>query len=313
MSRHATLVCEFCHTEMRKNTLAAHVKAKHVKEVAHLTLEQWKESATCNMIELMSQFTATKRVWIHSKMYEGCFYLFGIKPTFFTEEDDHSAYIACEANMVAHGQFLEEVAEAITLRDLNAIGKPLAYTCPDMVGLQKQIQQLTAQLETERTRYDEHRAHLEKEASDLRELLAFSKDEHVTPYRVLQDQCAMLRLQAWESRQRCAQMVMDYEELEEKLKEEFADKTHSQSNELLGLYEAIEKERKTSEQLQSKFKRAVADGVEKERQKEKEAKEKKKAAKEKEKRRAKKAAKLAKKLAESDSDSDSSDSDSDSD
>jgi len=305
MSRHTSVVCEFCHTEVRKNLLAPHVKAKHTREVAQLMLEQWKESATCNMIQLMTQFAPSKRIWIHSKMYPGSFYLFGVKPAFFMDDDEHSSYIACQANMVAHEQFLEEVSQAITLYDLMQIGKPLVFTCPETVGIQKQVTQLTEQLEKDTEEHAKHLAVLKQETADLRELLTLSMDESVTPYRVLQEQCMTLRAQAVEARQKCSIWMEECEDLEEKLREEYLEKTKAQSNELLGLYEAIGKAREMNESLQSKFKRAVADGVEKERQKEKDAKEKKKATKEKEKRKAKKAAKLAKALAESDSDSDS--------
>jgi len=304
-SRHASIVCEFCHTEVRKNLLAPHVKAKHTREVALLMLEQWKESTTCNMIQLMSNFSLSKRIWIHSKMYEGCFYLFGVKPTFFMDDDDHSSYIACEANMVAHGQFLEEISQAITLHDLMQIGKPLVFTCPDMVGLQKEVIQLTEQVETKKAEYDDHLSLLKKETADLRELLILSTDKSVTPYRVLQTQCATLRAQAVEARQKCSVWMEECEDLEKTLRDEYLEKAKAQTNELSGLYEALGRAREMNESLQSKFKRAVSDGVEKERQKEKAEKEKKKAAKEKEKRKAKKAAKIAKAVAESDSDSDS--------
>ena len=320
MSRHASIVCEFCQTDMRKNLLAPHVKAKHAREVAQLMLEQWKESATCNMIQLMTHFTPSKRIWIHSKMYPGCFYLFGIKPMFFTDEEDHSSYVACEANMVAHGQFLEEISQAITLYDLMQIGKPLVFTCPEMIGLQKEVRDLTNEMKTKRAEYDDHLSLLKKEAADLRELLTLSMDESVTPYRVLQEQCATLRAQAVEARQKCSIWMEECEDLEEKLREEYLEKTKAQSNELLGLYEAIGKAREMNESLQSKFKRAVADGVEKERQKEIAEKEKKKADKEKEKvkkalkaKEAKKKLKKAQAIAKAELDSDDSDSDSDSD
>jgi len=315
-SRHASIVCEFCQTEMRKNLLAPHVKAKHAKEVAQLMLEQWKESATCNMIQLMTQFAPAKRTWIHSKMYPGCFYLFGIKPTFFTDDDDHSSYIECEANMSAHEQFLEEIAREITLYDLIQIGKPIVFTCPEVVSLHKTVRRLTSQVEEEKAKYHEHVSRLETEASTLREILHFSEDEYVIPYRDLEKHNAFMKTKMADNQLACDTIKKEYAVLTQTLKEEFGVKANNLSDEMIALYDSLGKARDANDQLQSKFKRAVADAVEKERQKEKAEKEKKKEKKEKEKvkkalekkkadRKVKKAIALAKLETDSDSDSDS--------
>jgi hypothetical protein len=249
-------------------------------------------------------------------MYQGCFYLFGVKPTFFTDEDDHSSYIACEANMVAHGQFLDEITQAITLHDLLTIAKPVVFTCPEMIGLQKTVNQLTTQLETERAQYDDCVRSLNKEAANLREIMEFSKDDGMIPYRELQKRCAMLYAQEKEARQMAERRLDQYDAVEMALREEYRDRERSLSVELAGLYESVDTHRAAYDTLHSKFKRAVADGVEKERQKEKAEKEKKKEAKEKEKlkkalkakeakKKLKRAEAIAKAELESDSDSDS--------
>ena len=316
-----TIRCEFCENhEMRRDAYASHVKAKHIKEIATLLLEDFKECNATTISAYASELSV-RSMPIYSKMYEDAEYWFGVKPYFYIRESveipydpmrpdtklkgypedlDKSAYLQRQENLTAHRQFLQEVLQSISLMDFIAIGKNLMIKNPDVIMMKKELSTL-------RTNYKELEESSKKEEARLKRDLEMWKEtadekEFIADLRRdLQSSRAYLRqLEKSSSAFR--------EELEFVKKENdnrMAGLNQSRFIEVEGLYSALEKAQKDAKEWKEKYETKVKVEAQKIADKEREAKQKAKDKKALEKAKAKKLEKKAKKLAELSSDSDS--------
>jgi len=117
------LKCEFCDKVFRKNELARHVKAKHIKKLVKLILDEYAENPSFNSLKRYAELINPKNNPIYSKVYEHGRYFLGTNPAFFEDEDDGSSYISSDENMKTHNQFLAELVSNISLSDYFKVGQ----------------------------------------------------------------------------------------------------------------------------------------------------------------------------------------------
>jgi hypothetical protein len=84
--------CEFCENyEIRRDSYASHVKSKHMKDIAYLMLEDFKDCEV-NTISSYASERKTTSMPIYSKMYQDAEYWFGVKPLFYIRESIEVPY-----------------------------------------------------------------------------------------------------------------------------------------------------------------------------------------------------------------------------
>jgi len=335
-----TIRCEFCENhEMRRDAYANHVKAKHMKEIAMLVLEDFKEYDV-NTIKAYASEQRTTSMVIQSKLYQDAEYWFGVKPLFYIRESieipyvegrpdtnlkgypedlELSQYLKREENLIAHRKFIEEVLQSISLMDFIQIGKNLVIRNPDVVCMKKELSTL-------RTNYKELEESSKKEIDRLKRDIEMWKETAEEKEFI-----ADLRRDLQSARAHAQRMEKNAsilkEQMEEQKKEydihwgglnqsrfnetrEMEARLDRECKEKINLKAQIEKDRcnqaiKIAEAVQKALEKE-RESVQKEREKEREAIQKIKDKKALDKIKRKKAAKKAKKLAEmSDSDSDS--------
>lgn len=339
-----TIRCEFCENhEMRRDAYAAHVRAKHMKEIAILILEDFKDCES-NTIAAYAANRSTIHMAINSKLYQDAEYWFGVKPLFYIRESievpydetrpdtklkaypedlELSQYLKRQENLNAHRKFVEEALQSISLMDFIQIGKNLMIRNPDVSIMQKELSTLRA-------------AHKELEESSKNQIERLKRDVEMWKETAEEKECiADLRkdLQAarsmsqyWEKERNAVKYKLDniekehhehWEEINQRSlmdSEKSYERESNYSKKIAKLEAELEKEKcnravKTAEAVQKALEKE-RETVQKVLEKEIEAKQKIKDKKALEKVKAKKKAKKAKKLAEM-SDSDSSDSDDD--
>jgi hypothetical protein len=297
-----TIQCEFCENhEMRRDAYAPHVKAKHMKEIATLLLEDFKE-CTSNTISAYASELSVRSMPIYSKKYQDAEYWFGVKPLFYIRESveiphDETrpdvklkgypedlalrAYLHREENLTAHRQFLEEVLQIIPLMDFVAIGKNLVIRNPDVIIMKKELSTLRTNYkdleESSKKELERLQREIEmwKETADEKEFIADLK-------RDLQSSRAYVR-QLERSSSACKEKLEEYKaEFEERL----ATTGQSRCAEVASIYGALEKVAKEKDMWKDKYETGVKVGAQKLFDKEREAKQKIKA-------KAKRLAKLA--------------------
>ena len=130
------IICEYCKQGIRKDRLAIHVKAKHVKELA----AQFLQDATKPLFNpIQSLMKGHKHIPVYSKADDKALYYFGVVPRYFEDADSFGDYISNEDNMTAHKAFLNEVVETISIQDYyKATGKVLLKPVNPMEELQAQ-------------------------------------------------------------------------------------------------------------------------------------------------------------------------------
>ena len=316
---------------MRRDSYAAHVKAKHMKEIARLLLEDFKEYSSTTISAYASELS-TKSMPIYSKMYQDAEYWFGVKPLFYIresievpyvegrpdtnlkaypEDEELRQYLKREENVTAHRQFIEEVLQSISLLDFIAIGKDLIIRNPNVVNMKKELSALNerhnALVESSKKETERLQRELEmwKETADEKEFIADLR-------RDLQSTRSYARQLEKSSSLIKQKMEDDKRELEERWSG-LNQASFARGQEMEAREDSLRKKVSKLEADLEKAKVKVKEEAQKLFDKEREAKQKMKEKKALEKAKAKKAAKKAKKLAEmSDSDSDS-DSGSDSD
>jgi len=161
-----TIRCEFCENhEMRRDAYASHVKAKHMKDIARLLLEDLKEYDS-HAVGAYAQECNTKNMVIQSKMYQDAEYWFGVKPYFYIRESIEkpydqthpdtklkaypedlklSRYLKREENMIAHRKFIKKVLQSISLLDFIQIGRNLLnIKNPDVLNMKNELSTLKA-------------------------------------------------------------------------------------------------------------------------------------------------------------------------
>lgn len=335
-----TIKCEFCENhEMRRDAYAGHVKAKHMKEIATLILEDFKEYEV-NAIKTYASEGKTSSMAIPSKMYEDALYYFGVKPLFYIrdsieipydptrpdtklkaypEDLELSQYLKREENMIAHRKFIEEVLQSISLMDFIQIGKNLAIRNPDALCMKKELSTL-------RVNYQELQGSYEKESERLKKEIEMWKETAEEKEFI-----ADLRSDLQSARSHANQMEKRFASIKEEMefqKKEFEERWSGfNQSRFVSDRDAMDRDdryRKEISDLKAKAEKfkcdqpakiaeAVQKALEKEREsvwkaqeKEREAKQKIKEKKYLEKKRAQKLAKKAQRVAEmSDSESDS--------
>ena len=302
--------CEFCENhEMRRDTYASHVKAKHIKEISMILLEDFKEYNATTISAYASELSV-KSMAIHSKMYQDAEYWFGVKPYFYIresleiphddtrpdtklkgypEDKELSAYLQRQENLTAHRQFIQEVLEGISLMDFIALGKNLVIRNPDVMIMKKELSAL-------RTNYKELEESSKKEEARLQRELDMWK-ETADEKEFIGDLRRDLQASRSYARQLEKSCSLCKEELEAQKRESedrWATIGQSRLAELEALYNSVEKEKKEKLYYKDKYESGVKKEAQKLHDKDREEKKKKK-----------KKAKKAIKLAETSSDSDS--------
>lgn len=306
-----TIRCEFCENhEMRRDAYAAHVKAKHMKEIALLMLKDFKDS----LINTIAAYAADKDVKsmpIHSEMYQDAEYWFGVKPLFYiresnelphdatrpdtklkpyTEDQELTQYLKRQENLTYHKNFIEECLKQLSFFDFMNQQKKLIVRDASVVTMKNQLMLLTKEHEALKEITNRERERLQKEielwkeTAEEKEFIADLKKD-ISYYK------------AYSSR---IQKELDYtkklcEEKDKEHEENVAAINQRRCSELSYAEERNDVLRKENIDLKKTMDKKVQKLVDKERKEER-----------KEKQKAKKAIKKAKKLAElSNSDSDS--------
>jgi len=324
-----TIRCEFCadHT-MRQDAYAVHVKTKHMKEIALLLLDDFKDS-TISTIQAYAKEQSAKSMPIYSKKYQDAEYWFGVKPHFYIRESVEvahdptrpdrkekpypedaqlSQYLSREENLVAHRQFIEEILRSISLLDFIAYKKDLVIRNPDTMVMRTELRVLresnaalekTSQQEIERLKKE---VELWKETANEKDCIADLRkeaDRFRSSYYLMEKQMV--------------NMKKALQEKTDEMEEHWASLNESRFTREREMDDQIEKLRKENtewkekvETMKVKIKVEAQKIVDKDREAKLKIKEKKALEKAKAKKAAKKAAKMAA-LSDSDSDSDSDD------
>lgn len=324
-----TIRCEFCENhEMRRDAYAAHVRAKHMKEIALLMLKDYKEN-NVNTISAYACDKDIKSMVIESQLYQDAEYWFGVKPLFYMRESNEvpydpmrpdtkckpypedlelSQYLKRSENLTFHKSFIEECFKQLTFFDFINQQKKLVVRDTSIITIKNELLSLKKEHEAliEITTKERERLQKEielwKETADEKEFIADLKKD-VAYYKA-----SSLRLHR--------ELEMEKKKVEEHEKdweEKWSTINQAHYGEIRMADERNDLLRKDNMELKAKaeeMKVKIKVEAQKIVDKERKEKEKIKAKKALEKEKAKKAAKKAKKLAEmSDSDSDASDSD----
>lgn len=157
-----TYVCEFCSIEFRKDELGRHVKAKHLKELGLLLLQDLQECGNVTPILQYAKSLLPQNIPIPSRMYNGAVYFFGVKATFFPEDESYSQYIKSEQNMEEHNNFLKEIFSSISLLDFIELKRDIEVRSENTLLLQKINRKLKSDLDELRNEYDNYKANTDK-------------------------------------------------------------------------------------------------------------------------------------------------------
>jgi hypothetical protein len=145
-----SIVCEFCaivegkNVEHRKDTIATHIRSKHVKELGKWLIQ---DSLECNSNTLTGFSCNRPYNPVYSKRYDGSIYIFGVSPRFFEDgnskdDEELNKYIKCEDNIKAHTEFVKEVISNITLLDYIEYKQDIVVRSVEMDAKTKLINQL---------------------------------------------------------------------------------------------------------------------------------------------------------------------------
>ena len=137
--------CEFCKDVMRRDTVGQHVKSKHMADIADRLLKEYGEyeGKTDNhstLQKIIKSFDA-KNIPIHSDLEENAVYWFGLKPNIFMDDEEKSVikYKSSPANMEAHAEFLEQITDIISLKQLMKAHITLVDRSPETIRLKNQV------------------------------------------------------------------------------------------------------------------------------------------------------------------------------
>lgn len=207
--------------EFRKTDLPAHIKAKHMPELAKHLVDDAKTSSS-NVICSYLRGACPKTMPIPSRLYEGADYWFGAKPIMIEEKDNVTPYLAVDMNVQYHRQFVKELMDYVSLNDYMEINRKIQVRSPEMVALQENNKALRSQihdLEMENT----------KELSRLHEELETYKqtvedvNEGIT-HRELQQQIKILQRECASEQRKNEHLSDDLETLKwkyEQLQKEY--------------------------------------------------------------------------------------------
>jgi hypothetical protein len=300
---------------MRRDAYAAHVKAKHMKEIALLMLKDFKEN-NVNTISAHASDKSIKSMVIESVKYQDAEYWFGVKPLFYIRESNEvpydptrpdtkckaypedlelAQYLKRDENLTSHKNFIEECFKELSYFDFMNQQKHLVFRDASVVTMKNELLSLKKEHEALKDITHRERERLQKEiemwkeTADEKEFIADLKKD-VYHYKA---QSSRLQREL-DSEKRKLQEV---DKIWEERWTEFNQSRYSELRHAEEINDIQRKEltdvKKENERLKGKVKEEAQKLFDKER---------------KEKKKAKKAIKKAKKLAAL-SDSDSSDSD----
>jgi hypothetical protein len=307
---------------MRRDAYAAHVRAKHMKEIALLMLKDFKEN-NVNTISAHASDKSIKSMVIESVKYQDAEYWFGVKPLFYIRESNEvpydptrpdtkckaypedlelAQYLKRDENLASHKNFIEECFKELSYFDFMNQQKHLVFRDASVVTMKNELLSLKKEHEALKDITHRERERLQKEiemwkeTADEKEFIADLKKD-VYHYKA---QSSRLQRELDSEKRKLQEVDKIWEE-------RWTEFNQSRYSELRQAEEINDILRKENEKLKGKVKEEAQKLFDKERK----DKEKIKAKKILEKEKAKKAAKKAKKLAEmTDSESESSDSDS---
>lgn len=313
---------------MRRDAYAAHVRAKHMKEIGLLILKDYKEN-NVNAISAYASDMSVKSMVIESQLYQDAEYWFGVKPLFYMRESNEvpydplrpdtkckpypedlelSQYLKRSENLTSHKSFIEECFKQLTFFDFMSQQKKLVVRDKsvitmktDLLSLKKEHDALIEITTKERERLQKE-IELWKETADEKEFIADLKKD-----------AACYKASSTRLHRELEIEKKKVEEHDKDWEEKWSGINQSHYGEIRMADERNDLLRKDNMELKAKLEEMkVKIKVEAQKivDKERKEKDKIKAKKALEKEKIKKAAKKAKKLAEmSDSDSDASDSD----
>jgi len=113
------------------------------------------EDAKASSISVISSYMRKAdpaTIPIPSRIHEETDYWFGAKPVMVEEKDSVSSYLASDANMTAHAEFLREVMDHVSLNDYMAIQRNFILRSEEMVRMkdrERDVEQLMAEMTAE--------------------------------------------------------------------------------------------------------------------------------------------------------------------
>jgi len=317
-----SLVCEFCNVEVRKDQLASHCKAKHVKELGDMFIKQLKDKDNHHsvLIDIMKGYTDSSLILVESMAYSNSNYFFGIRPKFFEELDSYEG-VNNKEQMAEHYRFLQEVLETIPVTKFLEVNHKQQIVSPEFVTMRKEnnkmrkeIDELNKEMRKLKTEYDclltTHNEYLDQQGKEeLLNEVKIERDEERRRANNAENKCNELENDIRYYKNRMKEVQHSFDEKLESIQRSYSVKSAEQDERLFRYFKEKDEQDKRMEKLNNKIKAEA----EKMRMKDKEKEEKEKMKKKLEKKKQEKAVKLAKAKAKlmSDSDSDSS-SDSDS-
>lgn len=165
--------CDFCDSKHRKLDLPQHIKVKHKVELARHLVEDAKQS-NINLINSYQKKTDPKMMPIPSRIHPETDYWFGVKPVMMEEKDSAAPYLAMDANIEAHAEFIKELMSIVSLNDLMEIHRAQWLRSPECFALKDKVKALEKTIDTLKHGYekelDQMRLELETHQKTLLEL-----------------------------------------------------------------------------------------------------------------------------------------------
>lgn len=155
--------CDFCDGKHRKTDLPTHIRHKHKVELAKYLVEDAKASSISVISSYMRKADPITMP-IPSRIHTETDYWFGVNPMMAEEKDSVATYLAVEANMTAHADFLREVMDHVSLNDYMAIQRNFILRSEEMVMMKDRVRDMETMM---RNMTDEHHKEMEKMCIEL--------------------------------------------------------------------------------------------------------------------------------------------------
>lgn len=316
-----TIVCEFCtvvegkNVEHRKDTLATHVRSKHIKELSKWLLEDSIESR----VNTITGYACDREYNpIYSKRYEGATYIFGVSPRFFEDnkkdDEELSKYIKCEDNLKSHNEFVGELMGHIPMVEYFKHHTEIVVTCREVTDLKKSFRQATAENKRLQEELDHKNKYCKKIEEDNEEYQSYYDSKEVVTKIIADNKCMERRITTYQqSIEDLRKNLTQTEEMQQDLITEINMRNHKELEYYISQLDECKANCKKLTETNEKYMTKIKTEAENLYLKYKKDKKKKKKQKKKEKMIAKMKEKMKEKLEEKLNNSSDSDSDSDSD
>jgi len=130
---------------MRRDTIGQHVRSKHMADIADRLLKEYGEYEgkmdNYSTLHKIIKSVDASNIPIHSDLEENAVYWFGLKPNLFMDDEDKAVikYKSSPANMEAHAEFLEQITDIISLKQLLKAHISLVDRSPETMRLKNQV------------------------------------------------------------------------------------------------------------------------------------------------------------------------------